>query len=303
MTRRTRWWLWVLLAAGIGAESTAWWQQHRRAIEQRHGLEITLRRVRAIEAECEIARAKLVGQRNAADEHGYAAMPAAENTVSDPMTTRWLVWVHELRGWLEKHPTASVPEFAYLKPVEWVNPQRGGMKVDTAVSEEALRRAASGLRSEASFKFLQEMSDALVLYSAKHAGALPADLTELVPYFAAPPPDGALARYAIVQSGDLRDYGENDSIIETRMLADEMIDYGYEVRGAGMGSDRLRVRFTPSAEMINRVIAQAQRRYQKANERRSATTPEQLAPYLDASDGIVKLRDLQRFWNSPLRAK
>ncbi len=208
-----------------------------------------------------------------------AGIPA---TADDPLQSaaKELVdRVNTLKEKLEATPSAKIPELQLLTAGDWADAGRGNL--DT---ENDFRKAFSLLRDWAVRNFLQSMSSALRKYKQTHNDDVPPELSDLKPFFEAPPSDEMLQRYQIVSSKVLPSFSvEGRSGRGWSVTLKEVIDADNDAlfeltRDGGVGGASYR-----DVDAL-KVLEPAMRAFE-ANaptnaEGHLAFTPQQLLPYL-----------------------
>jgi hypothetical protein len=175
------------------------------------------------------------------------------NTRNDPTAlTRdaWLPRAKALQRRVEKMPDASIPEFQFLRDVDWLDVARhssyarlekdDGTFIDLKPeSDESMAGAVVQLRVWAKHEFALQMSAALKKFIDAEGGRLPAQLAELKPFFSVPVGDDVLERYEMMRSGNVNDLPKHDRewrlVSEKKSAADSsdqsMIQIGAESYG------------------------------------------------------------------------
>src|SRR5215212_10189574 len=103
------------------------------------------------------------------------------------------------------------------------------------------------------------LQSALRDYAQANGGQLPADLSQLKPYFQAPVDDALLQRYALLQTGKLSDLPSDAIVVaEIAPSADEDYDMFYQFR---MNGDRR----AGSANPDRSLLLAATKEFAKAN--------------------------------------
>src|SRR5207248_10546340 len=97
------------------------------------------------------------------------------------------------------------------------------------------RKALARLRRLAKNRLYPVWQAAFREYLDHNAGQLPADLTQLKPYFATAVDDSILARYQLLSSGSASNLKQGDYIMSESARADQDYDERYEM---GLGHDR-----------------------------------------------------------------
>ena len=115
----------------------------------------------------------------------------------------WLDRVGRLKQRLEQTPEAQISELKFLTDEDWLGAASGTLDTD------ADYHAAFGrLRATGEGKFLRVAEDALRRYLEAHHDRFPSELSQLAPYFEAPPPgQEILQRYQIVASSEVPELG------------------------------------------------------------------------------------------------
>jgi RNA polymerase sigma factor (sigma-70 family) len=126
--------------------------------------------------------------------------------------------VAKIKARLDQMPEKKIPELRFLTDQEWQQVARIPNKLET---DDDFRHAFSNLRERAKDLFVRWLGQALNNYAKANGGFLPADLSQLKPYFTPPAldanwkpgdpkryellpvEDAILQRYQLVQSGKL----------------------------------------------------------------------------------------------------
>ena len=127
------------------------------------------------------------------------------------------------------------------------------------------------------------MQQALRQFVDANAGALPADLSQLQPYFAAPVDPALLARYQLTQTGNLSDFGKDQRFIaETAPPVDDEYDSRFEF---GLGG-----RDSHSVNKTEDALEAAATAYANANNGLLPRDPSQVVPYLQQAVDPVQVQ-------------
>jgi RNA polymerase sigma factor (sigma-70 family) len=186
----------------------------------------------------------------------------------------------ELKQRLEQMPDKKIPEMQFLAGKDWLDAVGGPLETD-----EDVRKALKDLRHSAKSAFGSQMQKAMCQFVDAHGGALPTDLSQLQPYFAAPVDPVLLSRYQLLQSGNLGDLGANQRLIaETAPPVDEEYDTRFEF--GLMGTDSHSVNKTEDA------LEAAATAYASANNGLLPREASEVAPYLQQAIDPVQV---QRF--------
>jgi RNA polymerase sigma factor (sigma-70 family) len=192
-----------------------------------------------------------------------AAADGPQDEPTDPAVKAWLERVEALKALPASMPDKAIPELALLqdddwievarKSLDWEDPDPNGQikwhllssqpvslmirKENTLTEAEKARLRLQELRARAKIKFGSSMARALHAYVAGNDGRIPADISELRPFFATPPDDAMLARYEVRQKGLLNDQPSEQIIVAEKAFADPL----YDTRLVFQGKDALRL--------------------------------------------------------------
>lgn len=108
----------------------------------------------------------------------------------------------QLHEGIKQMPHQSIPELQFLSQQDWVRTAGNANRLET---EKDFRKAFSDLRLRAKTAFGGKLQDALGQFAQNNDGMLPADLSQLQPYFDSPVDPAVLERYQLLQSGRLSD--------------------------------------------------------------------------------------------------
>ena len=108
----------------------------------------------------------------------------------------------QLQEGIKQMPQQSIPELQFLSQEDWV---RTAGNVNRLETEKDFRKAFSDLRVRAKAAFGGQLQNALGQFAQNNNGMLPADLSQLQPYFDQPIDPAVLERYQLLQSGKLSD--------------------------------------------------------------------------------------------------
>ena len=123
-----------------------------------------------------------------------------ENDPAFQKASEWMAKQARLREQFDLHPEQWIPEMKFLSSEEWLDQAR---KADLD-SAGGMRCALSNVRSVATWKFAQKVSQALQSYLITHNQQLPDSTSQLSAYFH-PPVDDAdkiLSRYEMLSSDE-----------------------------------------------------------------------------------------------------
>lgn len=138
--------------------------------------------------------------------------------------------VKQMKQWLEQNPNEKIPELQYLTAQEWL---RGASYSGDWKTDDDFGRGLSQLRRDAKRTFANSLGAALANYVSGHSGQLPGDISELASYFN-PPIDGTiLQRYQLLQTGNLSDIPNNESLIAEKAPVDDQYDSLFKISATG----------------------------------------------------------------------
>jgi len=209
---------------------------------------------------------------------------AAANTGYDPSIHATLQTLAaratQLKRYLEQVPNSKIPELQFVTDKEWIDAvAKTGLETD-----EDYRQALSNLRSSAKHLVGSKLQKALKQYTDEHGGTLPAEISQLQPYFNPPIDPSMLQRYQIAQTGSLADASPKEPFIaEIAPPVDDEYDTRFEFRLNGTSSR--------SVSRTGDALEAAARAYAGANNGLLPRDPSQLSPYLQQpvdSDRIQK---------------
>jgi hypothetical protein len=226
-----------------------------------------------------------------------AMQQVGEYAITNSELGAWLGRVNRLKQWLQAAPEKGIPEMQFLSSNDWLS-----VTLDNPLDSDAkIRDALSKLRYIAKTKpqVGPNLMQALRAYSKTHVQP-PSDPTELRPYLNPPLSDEILQRYQPVPEIA----GENDAngairdgvriMVSGRIALQEKapVDEDYdtwivytEKGGSTMGG----------VSQLGKMVNQAMRALNKANNGQDASTPELLLPYLPAS---VEQTRLKEYWDT-----
>ncbi len=142
-----------------------------------------------------------------------------------------------LKQRLQQMPEKNIPELQYLDSEAWARVAQTA-KVDT---DDGVRQALSSLRQLAKEEFVPEMGKAVQAYAQANEGRLPANVSQLKPYFELPVDDATLARYQMIETGNVREFPEQ-MIVAEKAAVDDQHDYLFQIglnvfRSTGVGQN------------------------------------------------------------------
>jgi RNA polymerase sigma factor (sigma-70 family) len=204
-----------------------------------------------------------------------AADPAIEATLRS-----WAARASLMKQRLERSPERKIPEMNLLTEKEWLDAAKNFPKLET---DEDYRRAFNAVRDGAKSEFGDLARKALRKYAAENDGLLPGDLSQLQGYFDKPVDDAVLQRYALLETGKLRDADGKYLIGETAPPVDEQHDSKFQFSLNGTNSRSL----DSAEDMLFTAITA----YAKANNGLISRNPAELAPYFTRPMDPAKVRN------------
>jgi RNA polymerase sigma factor (sigma-70 family) len=195
---------------------------------------------------------------------------ASTNGTTESVAISWVNRVSQLKQRLEESPDKKIPELRFVTEEDWLSAAKG--KLDT---EADYRRALSAIRGAGEHKFLTTvLQPALKEYSTVNNGALPADLSQLQPYFGSAVDTAILQRWEVAPAATVQALGMGgDVIITQRAPVDDIYDTRYGLGPNGYGSTDFLSSLTRDA------LAQVNRAFAAANNGRYPDDLSQLLPY------------------------
>jgi RNA polymerase sigma factor (sigma-70 family) len=138
----------------------------------------------------------------------------------DAEVAAWLARVAQLRKLAAQRPEQTLPEFAMLREKDWFDAAREA-KFET---EEDLIAHLASLRRKARERLAPRLRAALMKFVDAHDGQLPDDIAQLSEFTEAPLDSAILARYELLQRGDLANLPRETWLIVERTSIDEAND-------------------------------------------------------------------------------
>jgi len=171
-----------------------------------------------------------------------------------------------LKQRLEQMPDKKIPELQFVTEKDWAD-AAWDANLDT---DDGVREALSKLRETAENTFLNEMMKAAFKkYLAANNDILPADLSQLKPYFDVPVTDAMLQHYELLQTGKP---DNSTDLVKLVAYADEEYDsnHGMSINGAWGG------RFN----RVQQAVEAASNAFTVDNSGQMPNDPSQITPYL-----------------------
>jgi RNA polymerase sigma factor (sigma-70 family) len=190
-----------------------------------------------------------------------AASPADDPTASE--LSSWLSRVKKLKDRVDQSPVQRIPEFQFLTDQDWLDAVRQTKQLET---DADFAQALSALRSSARSEFASAVKDALASYAQANNGQLPADLSQLQPYFASGVDDSVLQGYQFAQPGTV-----------TSKPPDSLVDQDGNFYATRMQVTLNGISISTEGEDS---LHQAIQAFMAANNGASLTDPSQLLPYV-----------------------
>jgi RNA polymerase sigma factor (sigma-70 family) len=149
------------------------------------------------------------------------ADPAIEATLKS-----WATRATQLKTRLEQMPDKKIPELQLLTEKDWFDAIKNAKQLET---DADYRQALHNLRNSAKQAFGDMAKEAIKKYVEANNGALPADFSQLKPFFENPVDDATLARYSLLKTGNLSDIPPNEYLFaEKGPPVDDEFDSHFE---------------------------------------------------------------------------
>ncbi len=201
------------------------------------------------------------GARELARLKSVAASSADDPTASE--LSSWILRVKKLKDRVEQMPNQRIPEFQFLTDQDWLDAVKNSKQLET---DADFAQALSALRSAARSAFASSLKDAINSYSQANNGQLPADFSQLKPYFASAFDDSVLQGYQFGQPGTV-----------TSKPPESLIDQDGNFYSTRMQVSMNSVSISTEGEDG---LHQAIQAFLAANSGQSLTDPSQLLPYV-----------------------
>jgi hypothetical protein len=199
---------------------------------------------------------------------------AAQQDPSAREINSWLDRVKKLKEKLAQTPDRAIPEFQLLTDQDWLDAVRDLKQLETDADYD---KALSELRNAAKREFSGSVQTALQAYAQANNGALPADFSQLQPFFATAPDDSILQGYEFAQPGTV--VSKNASLIDQ--------DGNYYSSQLKIAMDSVQ-----SSTTIEDALHQAIQSYVAANNGQTLTDPAQLLPYVSTPEEKTALQKI-----------
>jgi len=177
------------------------------------------------------------------DSQAKAADAPKENNPVETETRFWVARMNQLKHGLEQTPAFKIPEFQLLSDDIWLGiaQRTRNINLDT---DAGMSEALSHLREISKQLFAPIMAHALVKFTQAHEGQLPANISELKPYFNYQVDDGTLQqyqttkdqmdaallhRYHLTKTGNVSDLQPRETVIAENSPVDSRFDTLYQI--------------------------------------------------------------------------
>ena len=151
-----------------------------------------------------------------------------------------------IKQWFRDNPDKSIPELQLLNDKDFVYEASRNLIVATNDAERrdynSFPMIANSMRQLAKTRLAGVIGHALAGYVEANGGALPADLSQLMPYFSSQSDPWSAAvladpsilqRYQLLHNGQIGDVRDGDVIIAEKSAVDPSVDALLRVRTAG----------------------------------------------------------------------
>jgi RNA polymerase sigma factor (sigma-70 family) len=191
-----------------------------------------------------------------------------------------------LKERLEQMPDKKIPELRLLTDKDWLDAVKNMPKLET---DAEVRQALDRLRDTAKSEVDRLMQQALKTYTKANGGQLPADFSQLKPFFSTPLDDAILSRYSLLKQGSLNaavNAGpDNDYLVaETAPPVDDEYDTVHKISLNGIT--------TSSVNTFEDKAKDVATRYAQDHNGLLPTTPAQMAPYFQQPVDPARLQAL-----------
>jgi len=205
------------------------------------------------------------------------------NEATESAARSWVNRANQLKQHLEQSPDNKIPELQLLTEEDWLNAAKG--KLDT---ETDFRRALSALRGAGEQKFVSTLlQPALKEYGRVNNGQLPADLSQLQPYFKSPVDAAILQRWEVAPAETVKALGLGGDVIITQKAAvDDLYDTRYGIGPNGFGSTDF------LSSLTRDILAPLNRAFSAANNGKYPDDFSQLLPYAVTPEQQTALQKL-----------
>jgi RNA polymerase sigma factor (sigma-70 family) len=203
--------------------------------------------------------------------------PAIEATLKS-----WATRAAQLKAQLARMPDKRIPELQLLTEKDWFDAVKNAKQFET---EADFRQALQSLRDSAKQEFGNLTREALKKYAAANNGLLPPDLSQLKAFYDTPLDDAVLARYSLLQTGNLADVpGSEFLFTEKAPPVDDEYDSLYEFRMNGTRSS--------SVNSPGDIVWDSLAQFAKAHSGNLPGDVSQLIPYLTRPLDQAKVQEI-----------
>ena len=178
----------------------------------------------------------------------------------------------KLRAKVAQAPDQAIPELQFLTEQDWSNAVKNMQRLET---DTDYRRALRELRSSAKKEFGGSIQNALVNYLQANSGQLPADVTQLKPFFGSNVDADLLQRYEMTQPGVVSE--------KASPLADQDDTY-YQISRDGVA--------VTIGGVAEKALGPALQAYTDAHNGQKPRDPSQLQPYIKTPAEQAALQNL-----------
>ena len=230
-------------------------------------------------------RAEVTRLRQSAQELAQlkaAAAAAGNDPTIEAALKSWATLAARLKERLEQMPDKKIPELQLLTQKDWFDAVKNARQLET---DTDFREALHQLRNSAKQAFGDLAIRAISKYADANGGALPADWSQLKPYFETPVDDATFARYSILQTGRLADVKSNQYLVgEKAPPVDDQFDSIYKFQMQGTVSS--------SASNPGSIVLDSLVQFANAHNGNLPTEVSQLMPYLTQPLGQGKVQEI-----------
>lgn len=234
------------------------------------------------ERSAELLRLRAEVGRLRSDAQSRAARANASGDAAIEETAKSLAArASQLKERLEQMPGMKIPELQFLTQKDWLDAVSSLQKLE---SDQDFRQGLKNLRSSAKANFGQKLQQALHGFVQASGGMLPTDMLQLQPYFDAPVDPGLLGRYQIMQTGQVKNLGNEYNVIaEIAPPVDEEYDTRFQFGLNGRSSS--------SVNQAGDILEAAATAYANFNNGSLPRDASELSPYLQKPVEAVRIQE------------
>jgi RNA polymerase sigma factor (sigma-70 family) len=197
-------------------------QQREKAASQLAALQQENDQLRRNATELPKLRGDVARLRDDAQELAQLKASTAKRA-ADPVeaeTKSLLARVNQLKQQLEQMPDKKIPELQFITDKNWLV---AVAKIPAETDPDG-RKALMQVRNQGKMAFAPMLQDAFQRYVSANNGQLPADLSQLQPFFQSPVDNAILQRYQLLHTGKLGDVPPEEWLVAEKAPVDSEYD-------------------------------------------------------------------------------